>query len=1057
MSLDLIHKKLGWPSPEEIRNPSGEGARIFSELVKAKIERAISLHPEASDVKIGVLLSNPQTTVTEAPLAIVAEFKGKASDLTLRALHRLAWNFSHSPTVVTIESDLLRVWTCCEPPDKDRPLHEYVVHKLSTDDLVESHPTDITKRATQLLHWVNLVSGQFFRDNADRFRRDQRADQMLLGNLRYIRHKLHEKGLKDDDVCHDLLARIVFVQFLFDRKDSKGNSALNKGKLANLRESGILQKEHMDFSSVLEDYEETYRLFDWLNSKFNGDLFPGKGNSCQERERGWQKERKHVKPTHLHLLRDFIKGDLDMPKGQLCLWPQYAFDAIPLEFISSIYETFVTERASGEGIYYTPPHLVDFILDRVLPWDSKEWDMKVLDPACGSGVFLVKAFQRLIHRWRKAHPGQTIRAEILRGLLEKNIFGVDKDPHAVRVASFSLYLAMCDEIDPKYYWSQVVFPTMREQRLVNSDFFKEDRTGFRTKEDAASYDLVIGNAPWGEKLLTEAAEQWAKDDAHRWPVANKGIGTLFLPKAAALTTPDGKVAMIQSASSLLFNRSNKACDFRKKFFTTFRVEEVVNLSALRFKVFNRKTHSTQTSVAPSCVITFKPQPANNERFAYISPKQVEDLADEFGIIIEPNDSKALHPEDAALDPDIWSALIWGQQRDWTLIKRLRSAESLASLEKKGRVHCKEGIIRGRNPERQNEYNWLLNRRILDADSFPGNSLVSVEANELPKNHNSTAERPRKETTFSAPQLLIKQGWAVEKKRFQARMVVPDDLGRGVICSQSYLSVSAAMGEEPLLEAACLSCNSLLSVYFLLLTSGRFSTYRPEALASEIPRIPIPMLKAGILKGIRTFNDIDVKIRDAFELKDAEWVLIEDLCGVTLEDFKGDLKSLGRQRTQRRNKKTEEPELRRYCEYFIRVLKAGFGQDKNITATVFHETGKDLLPYRLVAFELNQPSDEQFRVEPLDAPALLAELEGINKTWLRSQKTIGGSIYHQRVARVYEHRGKIPTIFILKPDTYRYWTRSMGLHDADEVAADFARWQAATIAESPIRNEYGEVV
>ena len=418
MSLDLAHEKLGWPSPEEIRNPSGEGARIFAGLAQAKIGRAISLRPDASDVKIGVLSRNSHTAATEAPLAVVAEFNGQASDNTLRALHHLAWNFSHSPTVVTIESNLLRVWTCCEPPE-ERLLSEYVVKELSTNDLTTSHPSDITKRATQALHWVNLVSGQFFRDHTERFQRDRRADQMLLGNLQYVRHILHQTGLVDDDICHDLLARIIFVQFLFDRKDSIGNSALNRSKLVSLLEGGILQKEHADFPSILEDYEETYRLFDWLNDKFNGDLFPSKSNSPQERARSWRKERDRVKPKHLRLLRDFVKGDMDMPRGQLCLWPKYAFDAIPLEFISSIYEAFVSERASGEGIYYTPPHLVDFILDRVLPWDSAEWDLKVLDPACGSGVFLVKAFKRLIHRWKKAHPSQTIRAETLRGMLEK--------------------------------------------------------------------------------------------------------------------------------------------------------------------------------------------------------------------------------------------------------------------------------------------------------------------------------------------------------------------------------------------------------------------------------------------------------------------------------------------------------------------------------------------------------------------------------------------------------------------------------------------------------------
>jgi len=1042
MSLKLAHEKLGWPSPEEIRNPSGEGGRVFAELAEAKIQRTIALLPGSPNVKIGVLLRNSKATATEAPLAVVAEFNGKASDSTLRELQRLAWNFSHSPTVITVEQGLLRVWTCCEPPDDARPIGEYVVHELSDAELAGARSANISQRATQVLHWVNLVSGQFFRERSERFNRDQRADQMLLGNLRHLRKMLQEAGLVDNDVCHDLLARIVFIQFLFDRKDSKGNAALNRNKLASLREEGVLKKEHKDLYGILENYNETYRLFDWLNTKFNGDLFPGKGSTPQERERGWRTEKNVVKPAHLELLRQFISGDLDMPSGQRCLWPQYSFDAIPLEFISSIYETFVTERASGEGIFYTPQHLVDFILDRVLPWNGDQWNLKILDPACGSGVFLVKAFQRLIHRWKRTHPGQAVRAEILKGLLEKNLFGVDKDPHAVRVASFSLYLAMCDEIDPKHYWTQVVFPTMRGQRLINSDFFEESQSGFRTKEDAASFDLVVGNAPWGEKLLTPAAEQWAKGEEHRWPLANKDIGTLFLPKAAALVKPEGRVSMIQSASSLLFNQSIPARDFRKQFFTTYRVEEVVNLSVLRFKVFNQKTHATKTSVAPSCVITFSTHLPADERIAYITPKQTEDLADEFEIIVEPDDYKTLHPHDAATDTDVWSALVWGQKRDWGLIKKLRLADNLTTLEEGEYVRCKEGIIRGRNPSRQKKYAWLMNRHVLDTDSFPDNSPIFLNARELPKITNPNVERPRNERAFSTPQLLIKQGWSVRAKRFQARLVVPDELGHGVICTQSYLSVCASPGYESLIDAAYLSCNSLLAVYFLLLTSGRFSAYRPEALVSQISKIPIPKLNKIELKDIRTNADIDSKVFEAFELKDAEKTLIEDLCEVTLEDFKGKIDSPGRQRTQRKKESSEEPELRAYCEYFSRVLKAGFGQDKHIGATVFQESNKDFLPYRLIAFELNQPSSKKFRVASLETSALLAELETLNRTWLRGRKSLSGSIYHQRVVRIYDYRNGVPTIFILKPDARRYWTRSMGLHDADEVAGDFNSWQNA---------------
>jgi hypothetical protein len=1037
MSLALAHDKLGWPSPHEVRNPSGAGARVFAQLARDKIETALASRADALPIKVGVLARNSHATETESPLAVVAEFQKKASDQLLRELHRLAWNFSYAPTVVTIEPDLVRVWTCCEPPEADRFLTEYVIHEISASDLGKTRPGEETKRAAQVLHWANLVSGQFFRDQPLRFRRDKRADQMLLDNLRHLRDVLQKAGLTNDDICHDLLARVIFVQFLFDRKDSSGNSALNANKLANLRETNVLKEQHKDFASILDNYDDTYQLFDWLNDRFNGDLFPGKGSTRQERERAWLVEKNHVKPRHLKKLRDFVRGDLEMPTGQLCLWPAYSFDAIPLEFISSIYEAFVTERARSEGIYYTPPHLVDFILDRVLPWGDDKWDLKVLDPACGSGIFLVKAFQRLIHRWKNSHPNENIRAETLRGLLEKNLFGVDKDPHAVRVASFSLYLAMCDEIDPKHYWTQVQFPPMRQQRLINADFFEEAHSGFCTRDDAAVYDLVVGNAPWGEELLTKAAKQWANEEERQWPVANKGIGNLFLPKAAALTKPTGRVSMIQSASSLLFNRSGPACKFRKKFFTTFHVEQIVNLSALRFKVFNQKTRSTQKSVAPSCVVTFVPAEASGDCFAYISPKQVDDFADEFDVIVEPIDIKALHPQDAAESAEVWSTLMWGQPRDQALVRRLLAKPSLLTPGEFGPITHREGIIFG---DRAKYHSVLENRRILMEKDFPPHTSLYLNADRLDEFENPRAHS-RDSTDFQAfelPQIIIKQGWRISTGRFQAALTRSTE-SNGALCTQSYISAHADETRAPFLEAACLSYNSSLAVYFLLLTSSRFASYRPEPLVEELLRVPIPEPHAGLLIGASTGDEIDDRIRQAFGFKDAEWVLIEDLFNVTLADFKGDDNSRGRLRTRRKVGVGEEPDLRRYCEYFIRVLKAGFGADKGVSATIFHENSR--LPYRLVAFHLKKKVSEAIRIQPFDSLELLEELETLNATWLAQKKTRKGSIYSQRIARIYDESDGTPTIYILKPDAYRYWTRSMGLHDADEVAADLARWNA----------------
>lgn len=1036
MSLELAHQKLGWPSRDEILKPSGEGAQVFARLAQTKIGSTLARRSDGAGVRVGILSPNPATSATEPPLAVVCEFQRSIADQTLREMQKLAWNFSRCPMLVTVEPHLLRAWTCCEPPSpSEELLAPCALHELPSSELAK--PGSLAKRAVQALHWVNLVSGQFFKDNASHFRRDQRADQLLLENLRFVRQALREKGLTNDDVCHDLLARVIFIQFLFDRKDSNGRAALNAGTLERLHSETKLNAKHENLASILADKEESYRLFHWLNDRFNGDLFPGKGDTDSERQKAWQAEKRLVKPAHLEVLEQFVSGRLEMPRNQFRLWRDYSFDAIPLEFISSIYEAFVSERARKGGIYYTPPHLVDFTLDRVLPWDGDQWDLKVLDPACGSGVFLVKAFQRLIHRWKKANPGQDLRADTLRGLLEKNLFGVDKDPHAVRVASFSLYLAMCDEIDPKHYWTQVHFPQMRDRRLINADFFRENLRGFRTKEDAGTYDLVIGNAPWGEGLRTKEAKDWAADKDHKWPVANKGIGTLFLPKAAALTAKQGgKVAMIQSASSLLFNRSGPACEFREKFFKTFGVEQVVNLSALRFKVFNKKKGSAQKTVAPACVVVFGPEAPRGDRLLYLSPKLAEDDTDEFDIVVEPADVKEIYPDEAGGIPEIWTAFLWGNRRDWALIRRLRKLSSIETEVSPNNV--RRGIVFG---DRKRTLPELAGRRILLAGDFPAGDLVSLNADDLPvlSEPSIDSDDSTDFSAFSLPQLVLKKSWLTSQNRFQARLVTAHG-PKGVLCTQSYVTVHLPHDRLGFLEAACSSYNSILAVYFLLLTSGRFASYRPEPLVEELLRVPIARTQLCRLKNVQTPGEFDEQVRQAFDFKDAEWTLIEDLFKVTLPDFKGDATSPGRQRTKRPGKSTQEPQLRQYCEYFIRVLKAGFGRDKQISATIFQENSSDLLPFRLVAFQLDQVATPSVQVESWDTPDLLAELEALNKTWLKSHKATSGNVYCQRVARIYDRRGNAPTVFILKPDACRYWTRSMGLHDADEVAADFFGWQ-----------------
>jgi hypothetical protein len=224
MSLDLTHKALGWPSRDQILKPSGAGPSVYAQLVQSKIGRALARRSDSQGVKIGILTGDSKANATEPPMAIVCEFPGVASEGAIEEAHWLAWNFCRAPLLITIEPHLIRSWSICERPryPLTEQLPEAEIKELSLDP---SQPVGFSAAAARSLSWISFVSGQLFREYAPRFERTQCADTTLLDNLKEVRRQLVAQGLHFE-IVHDLLARLMFIQFLFHRKDKNGWAAL---------------------------------------------------------------------------------------------------------------------------------------------------------------------------------------------------------------------------------------------------------------------------------------------------------------------------------------------------------------------------------------------------------------------------------------------------------------------------------------------------------------------------------------------------------------------------------------------------------------------------------------------------------------------------------------------------------------------------------------------------------------------------------------------------------------------------------------------------------------
>jgi N-6 DNA Methylase len=185
------------------------------------------------------------------------------------------------------------------------------------------------------------------------------------------------------------------------------------------------------------DPEKVLKLLSALQKKFRGDLFSLAG---------------HVTLDSQNLESFATLVEAKTVKRQRYLWEQYSFKHLPVEVISRLYQRFVSD---GRGAFYTPPILANMLLDHALPYDKLSGKERILDPSCGSGIFLVGAFKRLVNVWRFQHEWQPPKVSALKEVLRESIFGIELHPGAVDLAAFSLALAICDALKPNVIWNEL--------------------------------------------------------------------------------------------------------------------------------------------------------------------------------------------------------------------------------------------------------------------------------------------------------------------------------------------------------------------------------------------------------------------------------------------------------------------------------------------------------------------------------------------------------------------------------------------------------------------------
>jgi hypothetical protein len=941
----------------------------------------------------------------------------------LAELHKLAWNMGKAPLLFAVVPDgQVRIYNTYDPPVELDESSDYSAGLIETLNVFSETADD--RQRLLAYHRREFESGRYWQRNKSRFDPRTRADHTLLENLKIVRRGLIEslsKKLSRDiasSIVNSLLGRSIFVKYLEDRKDSNGENVFPSGFFGRVSQGATC------FTDVLLDKEATYELFQHLSEKFNGDLFPVASA-----------EKKHITIDHLRELSRLLAGQAELRTGQLGLWRFYSFDVIPIEFISNIYEEFfhIQRREEsgakvGTGTHYTPYHLVEFLVDQVLPWDGTTTNVKVLDPACGSGIFLVEVYRRLIAHWHQANPGKKITPDQLKELLTNNIFGVDLDPEAIRVAAFSLYLTLCDFLEPRQIWDRVTFSPLRWKNLFPTDFFDQS-ADFVTQH----YDFIIGNPPW-QSELTPSAEQYRANVELEFPdrqvAPDNQIALAFLWRAAELSRQAGELCLFMPSKGLLFNRSRTHRDFRRDFFSTFDVKTIINFSASRHSLFKE-------AVGPGAAVFYTPEePDETVPVLYCTPKPTHSPEDEWLFTIEPYDIALLPRVEARESVFIWKVAMWGGPRDYELIKKLMAPpfQTLDQIcQDRDWVHA-EGIIEGKKDK---DASWLV-ERILPYVDARNLARFTMRVDDLPIFNIRKLYRmaiTRKEI-FDGPHILLKQSPVAGEHSFRAVLLRKD-----AVFTQSLIGIHDTANDMNALAQCCLALNSRIPLYFALMSSGRWLVERDELAKEEAMSSPMPRdlfdnsVSYHDLRELASDPNWEEKIKDfierLYDLTQDEQILVDDALNYTLDYFRAGAKSEAAERTY--TETDGERFLQEYLQVARRTLQGSFG--KYFKSIIFQGTA----PLRVVALNLLEDTEDstQSLVVEKSERALEQALGEVNR-YLAEQ--LSQNVFILRNVRAYI--GK--TVYIIKPDQRRHWTRSSALRDADEIYSDIMEaWRSAS--------------
>ena len=253
---------------------------------------------------------------------------------------------------------------------------------------------------------------------------------------------------------------------------------------------------------------------------------------------------------------------------------------IDYDFKSKLFETFLKESISKKnwGQYFTPLKVVRAIVNMI----DITPGMKICDPACGVGKFLLEPILHDLHRFYKVEDGE-LKPQIMLSGFDK---GFDKDEQKTIIlakANMLIYMSGLLREHPEM--------TDKFAKLFNDTFLLQTNSilGTLAKPVHDQYDLILTNPPYVMSGSSNLKEEISKDDALKkyFSVSAMGIEGLFMEWIIRALKPNGKAFIVVPDG--IMNRSNdkKLRDF---ILEQCEIDAVISLPLNTFFTTNKKTY-----------------------------------------------------------------------------------------------------------------------------------------------------------------------------------------------------------------------------------------------------------------------------------------------------------------------------------------------------------------------------------------------------------------------------------------------------------------------------------